>query len=945
MSLKKPLVVLTGLLLLSTFSAIAQTFSLSGVVIDKSSKNTLVGVIVILKELPDTTVEHSALTDNNGRFVIHNLRSKSYRLNIQNISYKKLVREVAINNKDLNLGVVELATESKELNEVVVVGQGPAAIQKGDTTEMSSSAYKTNPDANAEDLVKKMPGITVENGTLKAQGEEVKKVLVDGKQFFGDDPSIALKNLPAEVIDKVQVFNKLSEQSELTGVDDGNSTKTINIVTKQNRRTGQFGKFIAGTDFDNKYLLSGNLNSFKGNRRISLIGTMNNINQQNFSAEDLLGSSGGGRGGNMGGGAQSGVTKTKSIGLNYTNSLGKKVTVNGSYFFNSTNNTLIQESNTENLFITDGKYSKTNSNSTTKNYNHRLNMRIEYNIDSANTLLFMPRISTQSNDVNKSSLYNIWGGIVNSSTNNLSYRDAFGYNLSNEIVFRHKFSKPRRTLSFGLSTSMSDKETENTQYALVDTVPDNQYSDNNTDGFTLSANATYTEPVTTYGMLMLRISSSHTKNETDKETFRLGDGDERLERLDSLSNVYDNTYNTNRAGLLYVIRKGQLNFNFGAEYQRADLSGNQTFPQEGKIDKPFENVLPNMMLMYKMSNKLNLRVFYRTSTDAPSISQLQKVTDNSNRLSLSTGNPDLKQEYSHNLRSQFSFANAEKGINAFFVLSGGYTSDNIGNRTIYAQRDSLYLPEYDVKLQPGAQLTIPVNLDYSYNVRTLINVGKYFKPIRSNISILGGVAYSQSPGYIDSILNRSNSYSYTNSLIVSSNVSEKIDFTLSYTSNYSIAKNTKELKNIKNTEYWYQSANVKVNWIFWKNFVLASDVAGQFNRGLSGNYNENYVVWNASFGKKFLKNNAGELKLSCFDILNQNNNINRSVTASTISDSRTNTFPRYFLLVFTYNLRNFTGGNPDERRGRFRMDGDEPGRMPMGMPPSGAPMGPPPGVM
>ncbi|HEX3007740.1 MAG TPA: carboxypeptidase-like regulatory domain-containing protein, partial [Bacteroidales bacterium] len=569
MSLKKPLVVLTGLLLLSSLSAIAQTFSLSGVVMDKSSKSTLVGVIVILKELPDTTVEHSALTDNNGRFVIHNLRSKAYRLNIQNISYKKLVREVAINNKDLNLGVVELATESKELNEVVVVGQGPAAVQKGDTTEMSSSAYKTNPDANAEDLVKKMPGITVENGTLKAQGEEVKKVLVDGKQFFGDDPSIALKNLPAEVIDKVQVFNKLSEQSELTGVDDGNSTKTINIVTKQNRRTGQFGKFIAGTDFDNKYLLSGNLNSFKGGRRISLIGTMNNINQQNFSAEDLLGSSGGGRGGNMGGGNQSGVTKTKSIGLNYTNNLGKKVTVNGSYFFNSTNNTLIQESNTENLFITDGKYSKTNSNSTTKNYNHRLNMRIEYNIDSANTLLFMPRISTQSNDVNKSSLYNIWGGIVNSSTNNLSYRDAFGYNLSNEIVFRHKFSKPRRTLSFGLNTSMSDRETENTQYALVDTLPDNQYSDNNTNGFTISANATYTEPVTTYGMLMLRVSSSHTKNETDKETFRLGDGDERLERLDSLSNVYDNTYNTNRAGLSYVVRKGQLNLNFGAEYQRA----------------------------------------------------------------------------------------------------------------------------------------------------------------------------------------------------------------------------------------------------------------------------------------------------------------------------------------------------------------------------------------
>jgi hypothetical protein len=278
------------------------------------------------------------------------------------------------------------------------------------------------------------------------------------------------------------------------------------------------------------------------------------------------------------------------------------------------------------------------------------------------------------------------------------------------------------------------------------------------------------------------------------------------------------------------------------------------------------------------------------------------------------------------------------------MLSGGYTSDNIGDRTIYAQRDTLFLSEYNLKLQPGAQLSVPVNLDHSYNVRSLLSVGQYIKPIRSNVSVLAGVGYSQNPGYIDSILNRSNSYSYTNSLIIASNISEKLDFTISYTSNYSIVKNTEKIRNISNTEYWYQSANFKVNWIFWKNFVLQTDIAGQFNKGLSTSYNQNYVVWNASFGKKFLKNNAAELKLSCFDLLNQNNNISRSVTASIIQDSRSNTFPRYFLLIFTYNLRNFNGQSmpADRERGRFREGGFDRGNMPMGPPPQGAPSGPPP---
>ncbi|NJK94079.1 MAG: outer membrane beta-barrel protein [Bacteroidales bacterium] len=246
-----------------------------------------------------------------------------------------------------------------------------------------------------------------------------------------------------------------------------------------------------------------------------------------------------------------------------------------------------------------------------------------------------------------------------------------------------------------------------------------------------------------------------------------------------------------------------------------------------------------------------------------------------------------------------------------------------------------------MNLQSGGQLSIPVNLDHSFNVRSLANFGKYVKVLKSNVNMLAGLNYSQSPGYVNSILNRSNNYSITNSLILASNISEKLDFSVSYTSNYSIVKNTETSQGVSNTEYWYQSANFKVNWIFFKGFVLQTDMAGQFNKGLSSNsYNQNYVVWNASFGKKFLKNNAAEIKLSVFDILNQNKNISRTVTASTIQDSRTNTFPRYFLVMFTYNLRRFNGQNDPTQNQENRRDRM---MMPMGAPPAGSPTGPPPG--
>jgi hypothetical protein len=435
------------------FAAESQSFKVSGTIIDMADNQPVIGAFVYLTDMQDTTERVATTTDVNGKFLIAGLKKKNYRLTIQSINYQKDSRVLTLTKSITDLGKIILTMESKVLNEVVVIGQG-TAVQKGDTTIMTADAFKVNVDANAEDLVKKMPGITVENGTVTARGEEVKKVLVDGKPFFGDDPSVALRNLPADVIDRVQVYNKLSDQAELTGFDDGESSRTINIITRKDSKISQFGKFTAGTDFDNKYLVGGTLSVFKGPRRFTLTGMSNNINQSNFAMQDLIGATGGG-GMRMSGGeshhsgssfhGSSGISKNSSLGFNYQDNWGKKIAVTGSYLFNTTENTLLQDKKTEYLGV--DKFSVDSSNSTSSNYNHRVNMRIEYNIDSLNSLIIEPRLSFQNNNSTTFSKGITSMDILSIEALNTAISDANGYNFGNELTLRHKFMKPGRTLS------------------------------------------------------------------------------------------------------------------------------------------------------------------------------------------------------------------------------------------------------------------------------------------------------------------------------------------------------------------------------------------------------------------------------------------------------------------------------------------------------------------
>ncbi|MFD1818660.1 Outer membrane receptor proteins, mostly Fe transport [Pseudarcicella hirudinis] len=927
-------------------SVFAQSNQLSGKITDGKNE-ALIGVNIILTSVADAKIKHFAVTDTSGNFKFAKLNPEKYTLKATYVGFDDLTQDISITLEDQNLGVIQMFEKSNVLQEVQVKAKVAAAIQKGDTLQYNADAFKVNKDAQAEDLLKKMPGITVDNGSVTAHGETVKEILVDGKPFFGDDPTIAMKNLPAEVIDKIEVFDKQSDQSQFTGFNDGNTSKTINIITRADKRNGKFGKIYGGYGTNDTYSAGGNINLFNKDRRISIVGMSNNINQQNFSSQDLLGissSGGGGGGGGRGGGGpggggnasnnflvgqQSGINKTNSYGINYSDNWGKKLTVRGSYFFNNSSNTTEKSSQRE-YFLSTGtnQFYRDSTLSTSMNTNHRFNFRFEYTIDPKNSILFTPRLSFQTNNSNSSTQSRtLLGTVLQNTSNNQTQSNNSGYSFSQNLLLRHKFDKKGRTLAFNFGTDINNKDSQsdlmskNEFFGKTQSVQlINQRTTGKTDSYQLTGNLTYTEPVTDKSMLQLSYNIGYSNNQSSRLVNKINSASQEYDQLDSLlSNKFDNDYVTQRFGVGYNIMGGQkLRLVTNLSFQKADLSGQQLFPINNETNRTFNNIIPMLIFDYKISDDKKFHLIYRASTNAPSISQLQNVINNSNPLVLTTGNPNLQQEYSHSLSARYSITTPAKAQSFVALLSANYTLSPIGNSTLIADKP-ITLPG-GVVLGQGGQLIRPVNFDNSVTARGFVTYGTPLSFIKTNLNLNSSVNYSRSPGLINDQVNFSNNYTFSQGIVLASNVSEKVDFTLSYNFNYNKVENTIQSK--LNNNYYYQTASAKFNWIFGKGFVFQTDLNQQTYTGLADSFNQKFTLWNAAFGKKFLKKQAGELKISVFDLLNQNSSITRNLTETYLEDVRSLVLRRYFMLTFTYSLRAFgLGGNSERNRNNPPMDG------------------------
>jgi len=933
---------------INTFS---QNYTVTGQVADSSTKKPLFRANVILSRVTDSKVT-GAFSDFNGKFTVNNLKKGKYIFEISFLGYKTYHRNLDLTTEKIDLHTIFLSTQGGvQLKEIDVVGMTSGVTIKNDTTEYDASAFKVNKDAVAEDLIQKMPGITVQNGQVQAHGENVGSVLVDGKLFFGDDPNAALKNIPAEVIDKIQVFDQQSEQSQFTGFDDGNSIKTINIVTRTRIKEGTFGKLFAGYGDQQKYSAGGNLNIFNDDQRISILTQFNNVNIQNFSSEDLLGvmssAGSGGRGGFGGRGSgngnnrgqggvggqptggyggpggpgssnnvsnflvsqTAGLVDTKAFGVNYVDKWGKDFDITGSYFFNITNNNALSLSD-RNYFLTSATAQSYNQNNTsdTKNINHRFNFRITYQIDTSNSIIFRPTFTFQQNDGSSNNIANTFQGLDQlSNTSSIFNTNLRAYNSSNELLYRHKFDTPGRTISFDFNGSLNKSSGDNTfnsndifyANSIASDTTLNQISDLLKNGGSATANIVYTEPFTENGLLQFNSRFNYSEDNSNKNTYDELPGSSLLDT--SLSNVYRKYYTTQSYGAGYRYRKESLMYGFGVNYNLAELRNEQTFPYAHETVRSFSSVLPNFMLMYRISKDQNLRIMYRANNDDPTIDQLQDVLNNSNPTQLSMGNPALAQDYKHTLNIRYTETGFEN-VHSFFILFGGtFTENYIGNRTIIAQKDTTVMN--NIVLNQGSQLVVPANINGYVNLRSLITYGFPVFFLKSNLNLNLSYNYTRTPGIINNMLDRVNSSTYAGGFVLSSNFSDKIDFTVSTTSSINYVKDN--LQAASNSRYFNQNSLVKLYLWIWEGFVLTNELNHEYDNGLSASYNRNIILWNITFGKKFLSNDNAELRFSCNDVLNKNTNIQHNITDTYTEDVRSNTLGRYFLLSFIYSIRAF----------------------------------------
>jgi hypothetical protein len=916
--------------------------SVKGTAFDTISKQPVAGATVTILERQDSSLVSFTMTGADGRFELKGLTNGEYRLLITHVNYhnSNTFFTITDNKKNIESGTVVLNDKTKVLEEVVLANEAPPVTLINDTIQYNAGSFKTQPNATVEQLLKKLPGVKVEkDGTIKAQGEKVARVLVDGKEFFGNDPKIATKNLPADAVDKVQVYDKQSDQAQLTGFEDGNYEKTINLKLKKDKKKGMFGKVNAGAGNKERYEGKFNVNSFKGARQFSAIGMGNNTNAEGFSFMDILNFTGelarmqrGGGGGNINinisgdeaaamginpGGRNSGINTAWGGGLNYNNIIGTKLDFQSNYFYNRFN------PNTEShlqrqYFLPDSSYFY-NQNSFADNLsnNHRFNLNTLYQIDSTNTIRFTPSFSYQKTNNRSQTDYQTLSEekvLTNEGFSNTTSASE-GYNFRNDIIWRKKFARKGRTFSLSLQTSLNESDAEGSLSSINNFYkPDgtllkkdtlNQLNTTNGDLRGYNTRAVYTEPLWKKSLLEFSVGKSNTISTSQKKTFDYNKGNGKYDQLNNtLTNDFENTYGFTNAGIRMRAQKKKFNYSFGANWQQAELQGKIiSGSKDSLISKTFRNILPNARFQYNFTRFKSLSITYNTATNQPTMAQLQPVPDNSNSLNIREGNPDLKQEYNHIIQTHLNLLSPYKNKNLFMMLSMQATQNKIVN--------------YDTINQLGIKRTKPVNVNGVYNINGNISYSMPVRFLKGNVEISSNTGLFKTRQFINTAGNDIKTFSIGPDVRLDMNPTDKLNIGVGAGFNYNKTKYS--LQSALNTNYLSQEYTASLDWEMPKGFFFGTDFSYTINSQRAAGFNTKVPLWNAAISKQVLKFNRGELKFGIRDLLNKNIGINRNTNNNYIEDSRVLSLRRFFLLSFTYSLSKTGLNNAGGGHGGMRM--------------------------
>lgn len=971
--------------------AAAQSGSVTGRIVTDTSGEAILGAVVEVLTAKDSTSVKAVASMEKGVFSASGIAVGDYILKVRYLGYQSPDMSFKVVRGKNDLGEIRLK-EGIAIQTVVKEVEALRTTQNGDTLIYNADAYKVTKDATVEGLLKKMPGVEVKDGEVKAQGEAIKKVLVDGKEFYGEDVKSAISTLPAEAVKNIEVFDKLSDKAEFTKQDDGEGYKAINIVTKINVRKGQYGQFSGlyglgvglQNRWENYFMGGGYININNNDARVSINAMANNMNVRHYNENDLLGAV-------AASGGSGGVAHTANLGVNYNDTWGKKdqVSFSGYYGFNISNTTNERIVDREYFAdsVTQNLYSKLYQVSTSemRNYNHNLSANIRVKFEDKAQLRVRPSFGYQYNSSASAStstytptqsIDQLVQEILRSHSNRLSS----GWNAGLNATHNQKIGeKPGRALTFNVNGSYSQNNVNGNSLSQTSNLPDSvgmnspMYGDffknqdwyQNSYNYNLRGGITYTEPLSKESSLSLNYEVQYRYSDADRRTF-LGEwnpADSTWIYSVNFDPEYSNTQNSgylmNRVGPGFNFSKDGTNINFKVFYQNAILTGIRKYPQAVNFGRrSFNDVTYSANFRIKINKTNNIRIRVHSSTSNPSITNLQDVVDISNVQAVSSGNSALKPSYSHNMFAHYIRSNIEKGRT--FMIGGGFniTQNSIVSRVI---RNS---PGYVVKdpvsgqplttLSSTATFSSPINMDGNWSVNGMVSYGLPLSFMKCNLNLSANISYQQSPTVtgvmtdaasqaIEWTTNISKNLSPGASINIGSNISENVDFTVGYRANYNHVRNTFNLRS--NNDYLSHSAwgNVKV--VLPLGFTIASNVSYTQNFSLNGSdFDVAYTMWNVSVGKKVFRNNMGEVNLFVNDILDQNRSFQRVWNSLYMQNVTNTSIGRYVGISLTYNLRNY--GSREERRSlqnaESLRDGGRPSGPPAGMmrggmggPPSG----------
>lgn len=908
-------IILAALFAFASMSLYGQKFSIIGQVTDTLSSPLPSSTIMLLSP-KDSSLVNFGVSDTKGAFEIKNVNKGEYLLKITFVGYVPYSKRISTpaTGSELDVGRIKMQTLTKELESVVVMGEKAPVTVKRDTIEFNAGSFKTKANANVEDLLKKLPGVEVEtDGTVRAQGEQVQRVTVDGREFFGRDPKLATRNLPADAVEKVQVFDKKSDQALFTGIDDGQKEKTINLELKEEKRNGAFGTLMAGAGTEDRFQAKASINRFSKGQQLSFLGMGNNINEQGFSMDDYMNFTGGsqqmmsGGGGRVQisfnsdnqsgvplnfGGRQNGIMTNYAGGVNFNKDLNKDTKLTSSYFYNRIDQDITKTLDRVNYLPTGNYTFNQNSKQLSNNDNHRANLTIDHQIDSANSLKFVAAATYSESEMNTQSESETMtaDNTLQTESDQSSYSTQNSMNVNSNLLWRHRFTKKGRTLSTNLTLGVTQTDSEGSIQSLnqyyTNTPGEQQILQTNTqttDNLIYGATVSYTEPLGGRKYLEANYNFRTNQNDVDRKVYDENTGVPIYNTM--LSNIYTSDYIYNRPGINFRMNRQKYNFAVGASYQMTNLKGD-LISRNATIDRTFENLLPTARFNYDFSNFKHINFNYETSMQEPTIQQLQPVVDNTDPLNIYVGNPTLKPAYSHRGTANFTTFDPAKFVNFFAFLTTTYTTNAITNSQTV--NDSL------------VRVTQPVNVKDNLNVSANINFGFPIKKLNSRINI--GPTASASEGI--NLLNDEENTIHQQTLggSVRYNFTYKEILTIDLSANLSHQETKYEFDTQQDQVFFNKTYTAESNLNFLKNYSLNAAFDYLIYNSQTTDYNQTIPLLNISVSRFVMKNKAGEIKVGVNNMFDKSLGVTQTATSNYYQQETINNLGRYYMVSFTYAL-------------------------------------------